>query len=203
MDLDNRLRGQEHPRFYFPDGNVVFRVQDTLYRVHRYFFERDSVVFSSMFSLPPVSGQRPEGETPENPILLEGLPTLEFDRFLAVLYPLNFVTRDTPSAIEWTSVLSLATRWDFASLRALAITHLATLTSSPAERIALARAYDVQAWLGPAYTTLCTRTDPLSLAEGRCLGLEDTVRVGQVRHAVRYAANLNRHPDSIAALYMS
>ncbi|KAF7289297.1 BTB domain-containing protein [Mycena indigotica] len=190
----------EHPRFYFRDGNVIFKVEDTLYRVHRYFFDRDSVIFSSMFTLPPGAGQRPEGETPESPILLEGVKKLDFDRFLTILYPSNFLTRDTHSAIEWTSVLSLATRWDFVSLRTLAITKLAALTSSisPAERIAIARAYDIQEWLAPAFFTLCTRAEALTLAEGRCLGLDDSIRVGQVRQAIRYASNLNRHPDSIA-----
>nr|GAT51539.1 predicted protein [Mycena chlorophos] len=189
-----------HPRFYFADGNVIFRVENVLYRVHRYFLERDSVVFSSMFSLPPVAGQRPEGETPENPIALEGVTTVDFDRFLAVLYPLNFSTRDTVSTDEWTSVLSLATRWDFLSLRTLAITRLNSLmsTSSAAERVGLARAYDIQEWLKPALLALCTRAEALTLTDGQYLGLEDTIRVGQVRQAIRYASNFNRHPDSIS-----
>jgi hypothetical protein len=56
--------------------------------VHRYFFERDSAIFAAMFSLPPVVGERPEGEVIENPIVLEGVNALDFDRFLSVLYPL-------------------------------------------------------------------------------------------------------------------
>ncbi|KAJ7133736.1 hypothetical protein C8R43DRAFT_894956, partial [Mycena crocata] len=174
-------------------------VEKTLYRVHRYFFERDSAIFASMFTLPSAAGERPEGEVVENPIILEGVSALDFDRFLSILYPLNFSTRDTASAEEWTSVLSLATRWDFTSLRELALQHLFSMASA-VERIALGRRYDIVGWLIPAYTEVCERTEPLSLAEGRLLGIDDTVCIGQVRHSIRYSSNLNRHHDSIVAL---
>ncbi|KAJ7099364.1 hypothetical protein B0H15DRAFT_771074, partial [Mycena belliarum] len=174
-------------------------VERTLYRVHRYFFERDSAIFASMFSLPSPAGERPEGEVVENPIVLEGVPALDFDRFLSILYPLDFAAREVFSADEWTSVLSLATRWEFASLRALALRHLAAATSA-VERIALGRRYDVPEWLVPAYTDVCERKDPLTLAEGRLLGIEDVICIGQVRHCIRYTSNLNRHHDSVVVL---
>jgi hypothetical protein len=56
--------------------------------VNRYFFERDSAIFASMFTLPLAAGERPEGEVVENPIILEGVNAVDFDRFLSVLYPL-------------------------------------------------------------------------------------------------------------------
>ncbi|KAJ7125372.1 hypothetical protein C8R44DRAFT_586255, partial [Mycena epipterygia] len=173
-----------HHRFFFPDGTVIFLVEKTLYRVHRYFFERDSAIFAAMFTLPAAAGERPEGEVVENPIILEGISALDFDRFLAVLYPINFSTRDTASAEEWTSVLALATRWEFMSLRELAVQHLCAITSA-VERIALGRRYDVPGWLVPAYTEVCERKEPLSLAEGRLLGLDDVICIGQVRHSIR------------------
>ncbi|KAF7295952.1 BTB domain-containing protein [Mycena kentingensis (nom. inval.)] len=193
----------EHPRFYFPDGTVVFRVENTLYRIHRYFFQRDSPVFAAMFSLPqPQIGGPHEGapEHPENPIILEGVRAIDFDRFLGVLYPLDFGSHDSRSADEWASVLSLATRWDFSSLRTLAITQLNALVSAPAERIALAREYHIPGWRAPAYVALCTQAGPLSIAEGRLLGLDDMVRVAHVRETVRYPTNLKHHHDAIAAL---
>ncbi|KAJ7750099.1 hypothetical protein DFH07DRAFT_1062211 [Mycena maculata] len=194
-----RSRFIEHPRFFFHDGNVIFLVEKTLYRVHRYFFERDSAIFASMFTLPSAAGERPEGEAVENPIVLEGITALDFDRFLAILYPLNFAARDLVSAEEWTSVLSLASRWEFSSLRELAMQHLFTSTSA-VERIALGRRFDIPGWLVPAYTEVCERKDPLTLTEGRMLGLDDVICIGQVRHSIRYDSNLNRHHDSIVAL---
>ncbi|KAJ7286922.1 hypothetical protein C8J57DRAFT_1282354 [Mycena rebaudengoi] len=188
-----------HARFFFPDGTVIFLVETTLYRVHRYFFERDSAIFASMFTLPSAAGERPEGEVVENPIVLEGVNTLDFDRFLSVLYPINFLTRDVVSVDEWTSVLALATKWEFTSLRELAMQNLSATTSA-VERIAIGRRYDVPSWLVPAYTEVCERKDPLTPAEGRLLGLDDVICIGQVRHSIRYTSNLNRHHDSIVML---
>ncbi|KAJ7672068.1 hypothetical protein B0H17DRAFT_947775 [Mycena rosella] len=197
--LDPRSRFNEHPRFFFPDGTVIFLVEKTLYRVHRYFFERDSAIFASMFTLPSAAGERPEGEVVENPIVLEGVNKLDFDRFLSILYPISFTTRDIGSAEEWTSVLSLATRWEFTSLRELAMRHLFAMASA-VERIALGQRYDIPSWLVPAYTEVCERKDPLTLAEGRLLGIADVICIGQVRHSIRYSSNLNRHHDSIVEL---
>ncbi|KAJ6593221.1 hypothetical protein B0H19DRAFT_916388 [Mycena capillaripes] len=194
-----RCRFAEHPRFFFTDGTVIFLVEKTLYKVHRYFFERDSAIFASMFTLPSAAGERPEGEVVENPIVLEGVTTVDFDRFLSILYPLNFATRDIVSADEWTSVLSLASRWEFTSLRELAMQHLFAITSA-VDRISLAHRFDIPGWLVPAYTEVCERKDPLTLAEGRLLGLDDTICIAQVRHMIRYSSNLNRHHDSIVAL---
>ncbi|KAJ6491612.1 hypothetical protein C8R47DRAFT_434771 [Mycena vitilis] len=194
-----RTRFNEHPRFFFSDGTIIFLVEKILYRVHRYFFERDSAIFASMFTLPSAVGERPEGEVVENPIVLEGVAAVDFDRFLAVMYPMNFATRDIASAEEWTSVLSLASRWEFVSLRELAMQHLFAVTSA-VQRIALGRRYDIPGWLVPAYTEVCERKEPLTLAEGRLLGLDDAIRIGQVRHTIRYSSNLNRHHDSIVAL---
>jgi hypothetical protein len=111
----------------------------------------------------------------------------------------NFAARDIASAEEWTSVLSLASRWEFTSLCELAMQHLFAITSA-VERIALGRRYDIPGWLVPAYTEVCERKDPLTLGEGRLLGLDDAILIGQVRHMIRYSSNLNRHHDSIVAL---
>ena len=63
------------------------QVQERLYKVHRYFFERYSSVFQSMFSLPSAAGEPPEGESERNPIVLEGVKHEEFESFLSVIYP--------------------------------------------------------------------------------------------------------------------
>lgn len=64
------------------------KVEDVLYNVHRYFFRRDSSVFDGMFSLPHPVDKRPEGDSLENPIILEGIGARDFDRLLSLLYPM-------------------------------------------------------------------------------------------------------------------
>ena len=98
---------------------------------------------------------------------------------------------------EWISVLSLSTRWDFNTLRDLSITRLTPMVQDPAEQIVLGHQYDVVDWLVPAYTALCERREPLTLEEGRKLGVDLVVMIGQVRDKIRYVSNLNRDHDTI------
>ncbi|KAH9171813.1 hypothetical protein EDB89DRAFT_1968798 [Lactarius sanguifluus] len=49
-----------HP-FYFEDPHVVLKVEDQIYRVHRYFLVRESDFFRDMFSLPQRGSARVEG----------------------------------------------------------------------------------------------------------------------------------------------
>ena len=86
------------------------------------------------------------------------------------------------TAAEWTSILSLATRWDFTDIRTLAIREIQSLDISPIDKIVLAQEFDISGrWLLAAYTALCERAEPLSISEGTRLGLETAMRVAQLR----------------------
>ncbi|KAF9262674.1 hypothetical protein L218DRAFT_867238 [Marasmius fiardii PR-910] len=188
----------KHPRFFFPDGNVIFLVENILYKVHRYFFQRDSGIFDAMFSLPPPQdGKRPEGEDESNPIVLLGVESNDFDRLLTLFYPYDFAEPELRTIEEWISILDLSTRWDFTSLRELSITRVFQVLDDPSDRIVLGIRYDVTDWLVSAYTELCERKEPLTLEEGRKVGVDIAVTIAQVRHKIRYNSNLNRDHDSI------
>ncbi|KAJ3796000.1 hypothetical protein GGU11DRAFT_173187 [Lentinula aff. detonsa] len=193
---------KKHPRFYFSDGNVVFRIEDTLYRIHRYFFQRDSLVFEAMFSLPVPVGERPEGEAEDRPIRLDGVECRDFDHLLSLMYPKDFGSYELSTIEDWKSVLKLATQWDFDSMRKLAIKHLALIASS-ADLVILGHQYDVTQWLLPRYIELCVRDETLTLEEGRKLGVDTVVTINQIRNQIRYRSNLNRHKDAIAELVQS
>ncbi|KAF6761159.1 hypothetical protein DFP72DRAFT_803918 [Ephemerocybe angulata] len=188
-----------HPRFFFQDGNVIFMVEGTLFKVHKFFFQRDSPIFNSMFTLPPPNNDRPEGEVEDNPIVLQGFKATDFERFLSILYPLNFLNCDLTTADEWTSVLAISSMWEFASLRLLAIDKLSHITNA-VDRIALGKRFDLPHWVTPAYFDLCTRGEPLNQDEGEKLGMADVIKIGQIRHQIRYVTNLNRHEDTIVTL---
>ncbi|KZP05991.1 hypothetical protein FIBSPDRAFT_966830 [Athelia psychrophila] len=47
-NIELEAKGTKHPQYYFKDGNVVFLIDEVLYNVHRYFFERDSAHFRSI-----------------------------------------------------------------------------------------------------------------------------------------------------------
>ncbi|KAF9443236.1 hypothetical protein P691DRAFT_679956 [Macrolepiota fuliginosa MF-IS2] len=62
------------PKYYFNDGSITIRVEDRLFKIHRSLFERDSVFFQTLFSLPQGTSADPddstcaEGGSDENPI---------------------------------------------------------------------------------------------------------------------------------------
>ena len=94
----------------------------------------------------------------------------------------NFEQRDL-SYEEWKSVLHLSTRWDFASIRRLALNNIQPQT--PHDRLLLARTYSVDHWVNPALSAICEREAPLSLGEARQMDIEDVVLVATVREDIR------------------
>ena len=103
--------------------------------------------------------------------------------FIEIYTPARDFEEHNLSYEQWRSVLHLSTRWDFASLRKLALTSIKPPTAY--DRLLLARQYAVDHWVVPALTVLCERTAPLSLVEARGLGMEDVVLVATVREDIR------------------
>jgi len=184
--------GKRHARFYLPDGNVIFRVENTLYCVHRYFFQKYSEGFAAKYKLCE--------ETEATFIHLEDVQAKDFDQMLSIFYPSTWSTihPDTKTVDEWTSVLRLATTWNFTSLRKLAVDRLSKITS-PIEKILLSYRFDIPQWLPLAYASLCERSKPLSIEEGRQLfelggiGGDIIILLNQARH------ELTRNPGNTVA----
>jgi hypothetical protein len=63
-----------------------FKTEDNLFRIHRYFFERESSKFQELFKRPPPPGKKPIGSSPEVPIMLPDISTEELEQFLWVIY---------------------------------------------------------------------------------------------------------------------
>ena len=80
-------------------------------------------------------------------------------------------------------MLHLSTRWDFASIRRLALNNIQPPT--PYDKLLLARTYSVDDWVVPALSALCERRSPLSLDEARRMDIQDVVLVATVREDIR------------------
>ena len=80
---------------------------------------------------------------------------------------------------EWTSILDLAVKWDFESIKTLAIKELAPIASS-IDKIILGRKYHVTEWLSEAYRDICLRQEPLTNEEGMRLGMEDVTKISAI-----------------------
>ncbi|VDC02850.1 unnamed protein product [Peniophora sp. CBMAI 1063] len=183
---DEETSVAKHPVYYFDDGNVCFLVEDVLYCVHRYFFQRDSQWFRDLFKSPGsdlkanMGGELPSGDV----FLLDGITSLAFDAFLSILYPVDFDKPAMLTAADWAVVLKLASIWDFASIRRLAIDQLDD-TVNDFDRLLLGRSCGIDSWVLPALTGLCERSQPLSLDEILQMSPQDIALVTQVREDVR------------------
>ena len=108
---------------------------------------------------------------------------------------------------QWKSVLHLSTRWEFASLRKMAMSSIEPPT--PFDRLLLARAYAVDSWVLPALSALCTRATPVTLKEARQLSIEDVVLVATVREHIHNdtspvdAAEISRRIEVVRADMLS
>ncbi|KAH8996890.1 hypothetical protein EDB92DRAFT_2083973, partial [Lactarius akahatsu] len=167
-----------HDAYFFNDGNVTFLIDGTLYCVHRFFFSRDSVYFSTRFARLGVC----DHEALPTIISIRDVERNDFEALLSILYPANFEAHELTYK-QWKSILHLSTRWGFASLRKLALNSIRPPTSH--DRFVLARTYSVDHWVLPALIALCERTLPLSLDEARQMSLEDVVLVARVREEIR------------------
>jgi hypothetical protein len=90
---------------------------------------------------------------------------------------------DTPRLTtkeDWTSVLELSHRWNFASIHRLAVCELSSLTT-PVDRVVLGRAFGVQHWVHDAILAICEQETWPSDIECQRLGLETIVAIGNTR----------------------
>ncbi|KAH9005692.1 hypothetical protein EDB83DRAFT_753461 [Lactarius deliciosus] len=166
--------------YFFKDGNVTFLVGGTLYCVHRYFFSRDSVYFSTRFAQLGIRDHEPLPT-----IVTMATSNALISRPSLCLIPCEFRSARTEIRTMEISA-TLSTRWGFTSLRKLALKSIAPPT--PHDQLVLARTYSVDHWVLPSLTALCERTPPLSLDEARQMSLQDVILVATAREEIHSGA---------------
>lgn len=178
-------RAPWHKDYYIHGGDAVFSVENTLFRVHRFFFTRDSSWFRDRLPYPAPPGETTKGSTDNLPLVLEDITKSEFERFLWVFYNPKYSLYDT-SIEEWTSILKLAHTWNFIEVKELAIRGLESLQIPALQKVVLYQTYDVDRnRLQTAYTALTVRDEPLTIEEGRELGLETSLQLARAREVAR------------------
>lgn len=105
----------------------------------------------------------------------------------------DYIHYDVKSVDDWSSVLRTASKLDMKKIRALAIDRLSSIASA-ADKFSLATEFGIKEWLVPAYTELCMRFEPLTIEEGKKLGVETVIKIGEMRHEIM--DNLKRFVDS-------
>ncbi|KAF9268515.1 hypothetical protein L218DRAFT_853191 [Marasmius fiardii PR-910] len=181
----NRSRGVERSdKYMIAGGDLHFIAGDTLYRVHRYFFERESQKFKELLAKPTSPGHPKPGSTPASAIRLD-VSSEDFDRFLWVFYNPTFSVWEAPIE-DWEAILQLACNWRFPQVKAHTLRELEKRTMPLIERIALYQKCSLdEEYLVPLYSALCARDAPLSIVESEKLGVQTAVIVFQAREALR------------------
>ncbi|KAM6502717.1 hypothetical protein JOM56_002694, partial [Amanita muscaria] len=146
--------------------------EDSLYCVHKFLFEIHATTFPVCELVTSVT----------KPYILRDVKKIDFDRLLASLYPRTLWVEETRTTQAWISVLGLASKWGFNSLRSRAISKIEKTLDSPIDMVTLGRQYDIPAFLLPGYAILCQSTVPLSDEEGLRLGTEDVLKIYRIRH---------------------
>ncbi|KAF5386030.1 hypothetical protein D9615_002324 [Tricholomella constricta] len=175
---------QRHPCYYLNGGDVHFLVGNQLFRVHRYFFERESRVFREQIELPTPPGRPRQGDDESVAIVLD-VPPVSFEKFLGVFYNPRYSVYDWDSD-DWISILELADKWEFDEVKNLAVRELEKQEISLIPRIALYQQFKIDHMLlVPLYAKLCSRPEALDEDESNIIGMKTTVLIFRARERLR------------------
>jgi len=76
---------RRHPHFYLNGGDLHFLLDNQLYRVHRYFFERESPKFRDVILAPASAKDLRQGDTDSTAIVLD-VAVQDFEMLLGIFY---------------------------------------------------------------------------------------------------------------------
>jgi hypothetical protein len=180
---------RERDNIYYFD-NIVFQVENTLFRVPKNGFQVAGSFFETIFSLPQPEGEMVEGSDDICPLPLLGINKAHFRSFLRVLYPFDGTAKTSE---EWVGALDLATMWDFRKIRKASVRALSNIIVSRdvvvlrdiVELILLAKKYRVKQWLQDGYFKLIQQPGPLKIDELLSLNL-DLVTIARI-YSIREA----------------
>ncbi|KAI0800272.1 hypothetical protein C8Q74DRAFT_1396299 [Fomes fomentarius] len=176
---------KRHPKYYLNGGDVHFLVENYIYRVHRYFFERESAWFREKLGAPSPAGQAPKGSSDGNPFPLDDVAADDFSKFLWVFYNPKYSIYDA-TLEDWTAILKLAFDWRFGEVKKLCTREIEKFVIAPVPKIELYQTYELdKKLLIPPFLYLCMRAEPLSLKEGRQIGLETALLIATARECAR------------------
>jgi hypothetical protein len=93
----------------------------------------------------------------------------------------------TASAEKWTSIISLADKWQFETMKYVAFkVYIALPDVDAADKIAIGQRYEFpREDLFDVYFGMSTRSKCLSMKQGHKVGLETLARIAQTREEIR------------------
>ncbi|KAI9429343.1 hypothetical protein H4582DRAFT_1799737, partial [Lactarius indigo] len=121
---------KRHHLYDLPSADAIFTTNDYEFRVHSYFFIRESSYFRQLWGIPGSTLEKPIEVVDEGPtsartdvvevyhVNLDDVTSEEFTSLLWVFYnPTHSVYEATTR--EWTLILRLAQKWELTAVEAL------------------------------------------------------------------------------------
>ncbi|KAH6908502.1 hypothetical protein BKA70DRAFT_1280032 [Coprinopsis sp. MPI-PUGE-AT-0042] len=175
-----KVSSTERDAFHY-HSFAIFRVEQKLYCLPKDCFRKQSDLLYTLF----LNSSASNGQSDDQPIVLEDQKTGDFDSLLQVLMP-EPLGPSPPllSKAEWISVLKLSTTWRMDKIRRAAIEKLSKIGLSPLQKISLAREYRVSAWLSQGIAALAKASSTISVESmAGTLGWETAARILAIRDA--------------------
>ncbi|KAH6908543.1 hypothetical protein BKA70DRAFT_1280129 [Coprinopsis sp. MPI-PUGE-AT-0042] len=165
--------------------NVVIGVEGCLYSVPKQALTSQSTFFEEMFDIGDQSSR--DGGSDEEPIVLEGCTSVDFECLLKVIYPRPLEPNPPElSQDERVSVLKLSTLWHMGEIRDAAIWELSTSLLDPVTRIQYSKRYHVSKWLTEGIVALARNLGDYKVKDlAELLGWETTALIYAIRDKAR------------------
>ncbi|KAK7057692.1 hypothetical protein R3P38DRAFT_2842519, partial [Favolaschia claudopus] len=187
-DLASLQGLQRSDKYYINGGDFYCITENRMFRVHRYFFERESRFFREQLAIPATPGALRLGSSEDSAVILDGVKSADFDRLLWVFYNPKYSLYNA-SVDDWSVILSLADRWSFLEVKNLAVRELEKLEMLDVDRIVLYHNFHVdESFCVPRYVALCERPELLTVDEGLRLGMETVIPLTRARECLRNGA---------------
>ncbi|KAF6750263.1 hypothetical protein DFP72DRAFT_818034 [Ephemerocybe angulata] len=200
-----------HERYYLVGGDLFVLVSRTsidgvMFKIHSYFFKRESRNFFDDAPPPTPSSSAPEvddrGTCEDRAIHILDVTVQEFEQFLWVFYNPLYSVYDA-DITAFFSILKLAHRWDFPVVKDFAIRELRRREDEVplVRRIRLYQEYDAPAeFLVPLYAELCAREWSPTDNEVEELGYEQMYYVMKARETLRSTGGISPLPSGMTQL---
>ncbi|CCA68695.1 hypothetical protein PIIN_02559 [Serendipita indica DSM 11827] len=188
-----------HPRFYFQTGDLVFQVENAIFKVHRHFLMEHSPVLQDMFSASHLIERSGDGEDDSPAFVLKDDSLRGWECILSLFYPqyaldgiLNRKTDDYRNvfqqprftAVEWASILRVAHKYLMAAIEIEAMKGLqeACPPLDMVELMIVAQHVGSDELYNIALQSLAQRDQMLSFEEAEKIGFEAFYDVTRTEH---------------------
>ncbi|KAF8160087.1 hypothetical protein BJ912DRAFT_357882 [Pholiota molesta] len=182
-----------HSEYYIPDANLHLLVDNMLFRVHSFFFERDSAKFRAVLEAPIAPNTARSGSSDSKPIVIKNSSPSEFARFLFIFYNPTYSDYTDLSASDWTSVLKTACEHEFVEVQNCAIRGLQTCDLTTVDRIYIYELYKADPkYIVPLYVEMAKREEAPTDEEVKRLGSDTSLLIFRLREYLRSRPGLSR-----------